>query len=298
MKIIRNACEMQQACRGLKKNGILGLVPTMGALHEGHLSLMRRALEECDAVAASIFVNPTQFVAGEDYETYPRTFGDDCSKLEAVGVDLLFAPSAQEMYAPGTKTFVEVMGIADRLDGASRPGHFRGVATVVAKLFNIVGPDRAYFGQKDAAQVAVLRAMIRDLNFPVQLVACPIVRERDGLAMSSRNRNLSAHDRGRALILHRALERVCDLLEAGETQANILTNVLLEVFVTDEAIRLDYAAIVDPHTLLPVVDTTKGALIAIAAWVGPTRLIDNILTENLPIESLHLDRGSMEEMHA
>lgn len=298
MEIIRTVREMQQACRGLKNKGVLGLVPTMGALHEGHLSLMRRALEECDAVAASIFVNPTQFVAGEDYDTYPRTFDDDCSKLETAGVDLLFAPTAQEMYAPGSTTLVEVSGIGDRLDGASRPGHFRGVATVVAKLFNIVGPDRAYFGQKDAAQVAVLRAMIRDLNFPVQLVACPIVREKDGLAMSSRNRNLSIQDRGRALILHRALERVCDLLEAGETQANILTDALLEVFATDEAVRLDYAAIVNPHTLLPVVGTTEGALIAVAAWFGSTRLIDNILTENLPIESLHLDRGSMEEMHA
>lgn len=298
MEIIRTIREMQQVCRTLKRRGTLGFVPTMGALHEGHLSLMRRAREECDAVAASIFVNPTQFAAGEDYETYPRMFEDDCDKLQAARVDLLFAPSEHDMYPTASATFVEVPGIADRLDGASRPGHFRGVATVVAKFFSIVGPDRAYFGQKDAAQIAVLRAMIRDLNLPVQLVACPIVRESDGLAMSSRNRNLSSQDRHRALILHRALEEVCNLLEKGEIRAAILTDVLREVFGMDEGVRLDYAAVVDPHTLLPVADTTQGALIAVAAWVGSTRLIDNILTQNLPIENLHLDRGSMEEMHA
>jgi pantoate--beta-alanine ligase len=298
MKIIRTVRAMQQACRGLRSKGSVGLVPTMGALHEGHLSLVRRAQAECDAVVASIFVNPMQFGPSEDFEAYPRTFEDDCAKLEATGVNLLFAPSAQEMYSPDSKTFVEVPGIGNRLDGESRPGHFRGVVTVVAKLFNIVSPDRAYFGQKDAAQVAVLRAMIRDLNLPVHLVACPIVREKDGLAMSSRNRNLSSQDRRRALILYRGLERARDLLEAGETRANILRDALLGVLTTDETIRVDYAAIVDPCTLLPVVDTSKGALIAVAAWIGSTRLIDNILTENLEIENLHLVHGSMEEIHA
>ena len=297
MQIIRTVREMQLSCRNLRRIVTLGLVPTMGALHDGHLSLVRRARAECDGVAASIFVNPTQFAAGEDYESYPRTFDDDCAKLRAAGVELLFAPSSQEMYPAGSKTFVEVPGIGDRLDGGSRPGHFRGVATVVAKLFNIVGPDRAYFGQKDAAQIAVLRAMIRDLNSSVQLVACPIVREPDGLAMSSRNRNLSAQNRQRALILHRAMERVCELLEEGETRSDVLQNALLEVFATDDTIRLDYAAIVDPCTLLPVAATTHGALIAVAAWVGTTRLIDNILTDNVLIENLHIDRGSMEEIH-
>jgi pantoate--beta-alanine ligase len=298
MQILRTVREMQLACRNLRRTGTLGLVPTMGALHDGHLSLVRRARAECDAVAASIFVNPTQFAAGEDYETYPRTFDDDCAKLRAVGIKLLFAPSAEEMYPADSKTIVEVPGIGDRLDGASRPGHFRGVSTVVAKLFHIVGPDRAYFGQKDAAQVAVLRAMIHDLNLAVQLVACPIVREQDGLAMSSRNRNLSPQNRRRALILHRALERVCGLLEDGETRSDVLESALLEVFAADQTLRLDYAAVVDPCTLLPVADTTQGALIAVAAWVGTTRLIDNMLTENLLIENLHLDHGSMEEMHA
>jgi pantoate--beta-alanine ligase len=298
MQIITSVRQMQQACRNLRRKGKLGLVPTMGALHDGHLSLVRRAQGECDSVVVSIFVNPTQFAAGEDYETYPRTFEDDCAKLRDSGVDLLFAPSAEEMYSTESTTYIEVPGIGDRLDGASRPGHFRGVATVVAKLFNIVGPDRAYFGQKDAAQVAVLRAMIRDLDFPVQLVACPIVRELDGLAMSSRNRYLSPQNRRRALILHRALETVCELLEAGEIRSDILQGALLRVIAEDEGIRLDYAAIVDPGTLLPVADTAHGALIAIAAWVGSTRLIDNILTENLPIESLYLRDSLMEETHA
>jgi pantoate--beta-alanine ligase len=298
MQILTTVREMQQACRNLRRASTLGLVPTMGALHDGHLSLVRRALAECDAVAASIFVNPTQFAPGEDYATYPRCFDEDCAKLEAAGTTLLFSPSPEEMYPSGPTTFVEVPGIGDRLDGASRPGHFRGVATVVAKLFHITGPDRAYFGQKDAAQIAVLRAMIRDLNLPVRLVACPIIREQDGLAMSSRNRRLSPQNRRRALILHRALQAACELLEAGETSADVLRNALLETFTADEGVRLDYAAIVNPSTLLPVEDTAQGALIAVAAWVGSTRLIDNILTENLPIENLLLHHGAMEEMHA
>ena len=298
MQILTTVREMQQACRNLRRTRTLGLVPTMGALHDGHLSLVRRALAECDAAAATIFVNPTQFAPGEDYATYPRTFEEDCAKLEAAGTTLLFAPTPEEMYPYGATTFVDVSGIGDRLDGASRPGHFRGVATVVAKLFHIAGPDRAYFGQKDAAQVAVLRAMVRDLNFPVRLVACPIVREKDGLAMSSRNRNLSPENRRRALILHRALQAACELLEAGETNAEALRRALLETFATEENVRLDYAAVVDPATLLPVEDTARGALIAVAAWVGSTRLIDNILTENLHIENLLLPHSSMETTNA
>jgi pantoate--beta-alanine ligase len=281
MQVITTAREMRQACRALNDSRTLGFVPTMGALHDGHLSLVHRALAECDAVAASIFVNPTQFAASEDFDVYPRDFDDDCSKLEAVGVSLLFAPSAMEMYSSGATTFVEVAGIGDRLDGASRPGHFRGVATVVAKLFNIVGPDRAYFGQKDAAQIAVLRALVRDLNIPVQLIACPIVREPDGLAMSSRNRNLSAEDRRRALILHHALHAACKLLRSGEINAEALHSAMSAVFAADPNVRLDYAAIVDPATLLPVADTSHGALIAVAALVGSTRLIDNLLVEAL-----------------
>jgi pantoate--beta-alanine ligase len=279
MRVITTVREMQEVCRAMVNSKTLGLVPTMGALHDGHLSLVHRALAECEVVAASIFVNPTQFAPGEDYAVYPRTFDDDCSKLEAAGIKLLFAPSPEEMYPTGTTTFVEVGTISDRLDGASRPGHFRGVATVVSKLFNIIGPDRAYFGQKDAAQVAVLRAMVRDLNIPVKLVICPIVRDRDGLAMSSRNRNLSTEDRRRALMLHCALQIACKLIQAGEAGAEVLRKALLDALADDKNLRLDYAAIVDPATLLPVEDVSSGALIAVAAWVGSTRLIDNLLVE-------------------
>ena len=285
MQIITTLREMQQACRALRSHRTLGLVPTMGALHDGHLSLVHRALSECDAVAASIFVNPTQFAPGEDLAIYPRSFDADCARLEAAGVTLLFAPSAAEMYPPGATTFVEVADLGDRLDGASRPGHFRGVATIVAKLFNIVAPDRAFFGQKDAAQIAVLRAMIRDLDIPVRLVACPIVREPDGLAMSSRNRNLSTHDRQRALILHRALDAAASLLRSSETSAEALRSVLLTTLATDPGLRVDYAAIVDPATLLPIPSTSHGALLAVAAWVGSTRLIDNLLIEETPVDN-------------
>lgn len=287
MQIFTTIREMQQACRALKTHRTLGLVPTMGALHDGHLSLVHRALSECDVVVASIFVNPTQFAPGEDFDIYPRTFDADCALLEAAGVTLLFAPSAAEMYPSGATTFVEVAELGDRLDGASRPGHFRGVATIVAKLFNIVTPDRAFFGQKDAAQIAVLRAMVRDLDIPVRLVACPIVREPDGLAMSSRNRNLSRTYRQRALILHRALLAADDLLRSGETRSNALRASILATLATDPTLRLDYAAIVDPATLLPVPDATRGALIAVAAWLGSTRLIDNLLVENLPFANVN-----------
>ena len=263
------------ACRA--STYTLGLVPTMGALHAGHLSLVAAAHAECDHVAASIFVNPTQFGPNEDFASYPRTFDEDCRKLEAAGVDILFAPSATDMYPAGNTTFVDPGPIATRLDGASRPGHFRGVATIVARLFNITGPDRAYFGQKDAAQVAVLRHIVRDLNLPVHLTICPIVREPDGLALSSRNRYLSPAERTRALILSRALAAAESLARAGETSAETLRAALLAVFTTDPDTLLDYAAIVDPDTLLPVADTNHGALLAVAAFIGKTRLVDNLV---------------------
>jgi len=277
MIVCTTPTEMQAATRQLRNQSrTLGLVPTMGALHAGHLSLVSAARAECDAVAASIFVNPTQFGPNEDYEAYPRDFEEDRRKLESAGVHLLFAPSAADMYPPGNTTFVDPGDIGTRLDGASRPGHFRGVATIVSRLFNIVGPDRAYFGQKDAAQVAVLRRMVRDLNFPVHLVICPIFREPDGLAMSSRNRYLSSGERTRALILSRALNAAEQLVRQGETSAQRLRAAMLEIFATDPQTRLDYAEVVDPDTLLPIADTTNGALLAVAAWVGTTRLIDNL----------------------
>ena len=281
MILCTTPAQMQTACRDLRAGGhigsTLGLVPTMGALHAGHLSLVAAARADCDFVAASIFVNPTQFGPNEDYAAYPRTFDEDRGKLESAGVDLLFAPSAEEMYPAGNTTFVDPGEIATRLDGGSRPGHFRGVATIVARLFHIVQPDRAYFGQKDAAQVAVLRHIVRDLNFAVRLGVCPIVREPDGLALSSRNRYLSAAARRRALILPRALAAAEALARRGETSAEALRGAMLSIFASDPETVLDYAAVVDPNSLLPVADTGRGALVAVAAWIGTTRLIDNFL---------------------
>ena len=276
MRVLRTVAEMRAACRGAQGLGSgLGLVPTMGALHAGHVSLLRTARGRSGVVAASIFVNPLQFAAGEDLGKYPRTFDEDCAVLEREGVDLLFAPTDAEMYPGGRGgTFVEVPGIGDRLDGASRPGHFRGVATVVAKLFHIVGPEEAFFGQKDAAQVAVLRAMVRDLNFPVRLVVCPTVREPDGLAMSSRNRYLSAEERVRALALSRGLECVQKAWLTGESKAGALREALLGEL---GGVQVDYAEVVDEHTLEPVADVRGGALVAVAAYLGQTRLIDNLV---------------------
>ncbi len=249
----------------------------MGALHAGHISLVRVARAQCDVVAASIFVNPTQFGPNEDFAKYPRTFEQDCALLEAEGVALLFAPRPEEMYPPGATTFVDVEGIGDRLDGASRPGHFRGVATIVAKLFHIVAPDKAFFGQKDAAQVAVLRRMVRDLNFDLELVACPIVRDPDGLALSSRNRYLSARERAQALVLSRALHAISATYRAGQEHVTPLLDAGHSVMAIEPEVRIDYLEIVDPDTLLPLAEATPGALVAIAAHVGSTRLIDNTI---------------------
>ena len=256
----------------------VGLVPTMGALHEGHLSLVRAARKACRTVAVSIFVNPTQFAPGEDLACYPHGLASDCALLEYEGVDLVFAPSVEEMYPHGaTGAFVDVPEISGRLDGASRPGHFRGVATVVAKLFHIVQPDLAFFGQKDAAQIAVLRAMIRDLNLPVQLRTCPIVRDHDGLALSSRNRFLSAEERTSALALLQSLHGAQALIDAGTSAAEPIRAAMVEILAATHGLSLDYADIVDPDTLLPVESVHPRALIAVAAWAGTTRLIDNLL---------------------
>jgi len=255
----------------------LGFVPTMGALHEGHLSLVRAARSSCDALAASIFVNPTQFAPNEDLAKYPRSFERDRELLEREGVELLFAPSVEEMYPAGAVTWVTVEGLSDKLDGRSRPGHFRGVATVVAKLFHIVDPDAAFFGQKDAAQVAIIRRMVRDLNLPTEIVVCPIVRESDGLAMSSRNAYLDGDQRKRALALHRALTRVQRMADEGQRKTSELVAAGRAEFVGESSVRLDYLEIVDPDTLDPVDSISRCALVAVAAFVGSTRLIDNIL---------------------
>ena len=279
MKIITTVKELRAWSREARKSGLnVGLVPTMGALHEGHLSLVRAAKSRCQAVAASIFVNPTQFGPNEDFSKYPRTFEADCSMLHAEDVDVVFAPTPEEMYRPGATTFVEVEGLSDRLDGASRPGHFRGVATVVSKLFLAAEPDQAFFGQKDAAQVAVLRQMTADLGLPVEIVVCPIVREPDGLAMSSRNRYLSPEQRRQALAISRAIHAAESLCKSGESSSNRLIESAQTLIVNDPAIRIDYIAAVDWQTLLPVETLQPGTLFAIAAYVGSTRLLDNFVT--------------------
>ena len=269
---------MRAASRAVRHAGKrLGFVPTMVALHEGHLSLARAAKASCDAVAASIFVNPAQFGPTEDLAKYPRNFERDRELLEKEGVELLFAPSVEEMYPAGAVTWVTVEGLSAKLDGRSRPGHFRGVTTVVAKLFHIVEPDAAFFGQKDAAQVAIIRRMAADLNFPVEIVACPIMREPDGLAMSSRNAYLDPQQRKQALLLHRSLFRANKLWEAGERDAAKIVATAQEEFAAEKSVRLDYFEIVDPDNLDPLDDVGNGALVAVAAFVGQTRLIDNLV---------------------
>jgi pantoate--beta-alanine ligase len=261
--------------RGLR----LGLVPTMGALHEGHLSLVRAAREKCDAVAVSIFVNPTQFGPSEDFAKYPRDLTKDCAMLEQEGVNAVFAPAIEEMYPEQAFTWVTVEGMSDRLCGKSRPGHFRGVTTIVSKLFHIVEPDVAFFGQKDAAQVAIIRRMVRDLNIPVTIEVCPILREPDGLALSSRNAYLNTHERQSALVLHRSLCRTHELFDRGEREPAKLIAAGKQEFAKERSVRLDYFDVVDPDTLKAISTISGPALVAVAAFVGNTRLIDNIVVK-------------------
>jgi pantoate--beta-alanine ligase len=283
LKTCTTISEMRAQSRAVRRAGKrLGFVPTMGALHEGHLSLVQAARASCHVVAASIFVNPTQFGPNEDLDKYPRSYERDRQLLQREGVDLLFAPSVDEMYPQGAVTWVTVEGMSGKLDGQSRPGHFRGVTTVVAKLFHVVDPDAAFFGQKDAAQVAIIRRMVRDLNLPVEIVVCPIVRESDGLAMSSRNAYLDTEQRKKALVLHRSLLRVQAVVDAGERDAARLVAAGRELIAEESSVRLDYFEMVDPETLDPVADISGGALVAVAAFVGNTRLIDNILLRKIP----------------
>lgn len=283
MKICTTIDEMRAASRAARHaRKRVGFVPTMGALHEGHLSLVRAARAASGVVAVSIFVNPTQFGPNEDLAKYPRSLERDRQLLEQEHVDLLFAPSVEEMYPRGAATWVTVEELSDKLDGGSRPGHFRGVTTVVAKLFHIVEPDAAFFGQKDAAQAAIIRRMVRDLTLPVEIVVCPIVRERDGLAMSSRNAYLDGEQRKQALVLHRSLLRVQELVEGGEIMASRLSAAAREEFSRESSVRLDYLEIVNPETLDPVPTVAEGGLVAVAAYVGSTRLIDNLLLNKIP----------------
>ncbi|MGI6467606.1 MAG: pantoate--beta-alanine ligase [Syntrophomonadaceae bacterium] len=271
----------QQWCIDQKKAGkSIGLVPTMGYLHEGHLALVEQARKQCDTVVVSIFVNPIQFGAGEDFDTYPRDLSRDQALLEEKRVDALFAPSISEMYPAGYHTFVEVGGeITAKLCGASRPGHFKGVATVVSKLFNICLPDKAYFGQKDAQQAMVIEKMVRELNFPIEIVRVPIVREADGLAKSSRNVYLDAEQRKQALVLSKALAEAHSRIKQGERDVARLKEIMRAVIAASPQANIDYVEIYDAADLSDVEQVDRNVLIALAVKIGSTRLIDNLLVE-------------------
>jgi pantoate--beta-alanine ligase len=280
MQILHTVAALRRWSRALRAAGgnSLGLVPTMGALHAGHASLIRAARASSTHVAVSLFINPTQFGPNEDYARYPRAFEADCALAAAEGADVLFAPTVEELYPNGPdSTFVEVPELSDRLDGQSRPGHFRGVATVVAKLLIAAEPDRAFFGQKDAAQVAVLRRMARDLRLATEIVVCPIVRDADGLALSSRNAYLTPVQRGQALTLSRAVRHVESLVTQGERRASMLLASAHGVFAAEPDVRIETIALVDAATLEPVDTAAPGTLFAVAAWLGSTRLIDNAI---------------------
>lgn len=257
--------------------GPVGLVPTMGFLHEGHLSLVRRARQECASVVVSIFVNPTQFGPQEDLEAYPRDIPRDLELLREEGADLVWIPEAGELYPPGFQTWVTVEEVTRPLEGARRPGHFRGVTTIVTKLFTAVQPQKAYFGQKDAQQVAVIRQMTRDLNFPIEIVVCPIVREADGLAMSSRNVYLKPAERQAATVLYRALMAAQEGFASGQRDANELRRIMAEVINREPLAELQYVSCADPLTLQELEGTVRHALLSMAVFVGRTRLIDNLL---------------------
>jgi pantoate--beta-alanine ligase len=271
---------MKEYARGARAEGlVIGLVPTMGALHEGHTALVKRARQECSRVIASVFVNPKQFGPKEDYQKYPRDLEKDAEKLAAAGVDALFAPEAADVYPDGFRTYVNVEEISERLEGRSRPGHFRGVATVVLKLFEIVQPDFAYFGRKDAQQVRIISEMTRDLNLDAEIVVCPIVREADGLALSSRNAYLSVEERKAATVLHRALTAARGQLAAGVRDAAQLQAVMRRIIEAEPLATADYAEIVSADTFEPVVRVARACYAVLAVFVGKTRLIDNLLIE-------------------
>lgn len=278
MQRITSSDQMAALTRELRRAGKrIGFVPTMGALHEGHLSLVRTARARSDAVVVSIFVDPTQFGPSEDFSQYPRNLDQDAKMLSAEKTDFIFHPAVEEIYPQAAATWVTVEGLSEKLEGRSRPGHFRGVTTVVSKLFHIAQPDIAFFGQKDAAQLAIIRKMVRDLKFDVEIVACPIVREKDGLAMSSRNAYLDSEQRRQALVLYRALMRIQLLVDRGEIRSSELTTAGKQVLAEEPAVRLDYLEMVDPDTLEPLPSLAKPALVAVAAYLGNTRLIDNIV---------------------
>jgi len=278
MQVVRQIKEMQKISDRLRKEGKrIGFVPTMGYLHDGHLSLVRKAKGLCDSVVASIFVNPTQFGPGEDFQRYPRDEEGDRAKLDAEGVDFLFIPEATEMYPSRYQTYVEVTEVSKGLCGDFRPGHFRGVATVVAKLFNIVKPHIAVFGEKDYQQLLVIKRMVEDMNFDIEIIPGVLVREEDGIAMSSRNTYLSPEDRKRATVLCRSLAKGKELFESGERRASVLSHAVKETIESVNGVSLQYVEIRDAETLERIENVKRSAVIAVAAMVGPVRLIDNII---------------------
>jgi pantoate--beta-alanine ligase len=271
---------MKEAARQARADSrIIGFVPTMGALHEGHTALVQRAKQECSPVIASIFVNPKQFGPNEDFAKYPRKLESDSEKFAAAGVDALFLPDAAEIYPSGFRTYVTVEGLSDRLEGRSRPGHFRGVATVVMKLLEIVQPHYAYFGRKDAQQVRIISQMVRDLNLDTEIVVCPIIREPDGLALSSRNAYLSADERRAATVLHRALEAARAQLTAGVRDALQLQTTMRKVIAAEPLASVDYAEIVDTDAFEPITRIARPCYAVLAVFLGKTRLIDNLYVE-------------------
>ncbi|HOM02811.1 MAG TPA: pantoate--beta-alanine ligase [Acetivibrio sp.] len=280
MRVIETISDLKAIVRTQKSIGrTIGFVPTMGYLHEGHLSLVNMSVHNHDYTIMSIFVNPTQFGPNEDFDRYPRDMERDLRLAEAAGVDVVFAPSVKEMYPDGFKTYVNVEGITEVLCGKSRPGHFRGVTTIVTKLFNIVEPHRAYFGQKDAQQVAVIKKMVKDLNMNVEIITCPIVREEDGLAMSSRNVYLSDEDRKSALILSKSLMESEELIKNGETSGDKIKKYIIDRIQTEKNAQIDYVEVVNADTLESIDEIKGKVLIALAVRFGSTRLIDNIIVE-------------------
>ena len=280
MIVLDKINELRDRVKGWKSQGLkVGFVPTMGYLHEGHESLIKRASEENDKVVVSIFVNPIQFGPKEDLSTYPRDLERDSKVCESAGADIIFHPKSEEMYFEDFSTFVDMNGLTDGLCGKSRPTHFRGVCTVVTKLFNIVAPDRAYFGEKDAQQLAVIKRMVRDLNIDIEIIGCPIVREKDGLAKSSRNTYLSVEERNAATILNKSLTLAKEKIQAGERDSEVIIKLIQEVINSEKLARIDYIEVVDSLSMEKVERIEKSVLVAIAVFIGKTRLIDNFTYE-------------------
>lgn len=280
MQICKTIAETRAAIAKARKEGkTIGLVPTMGALHDGHFSLVKNSCQQCDFTVVTIFVNPSQFGPNEDLDAYPRTFKEDCNACEELGADLIFAPNSQEMYPHEKLTWINVEKLGEHLCGSSRPTHFRGVCTVVAKLFNITQPDQAFFGQKDAQQLAIIQRMVEELNFPVTIVPCPTVRESDGLAMSSRNQYLTADERKQAPNLYKALQNAAEIIKKGTTNSQAVVQAITSYVEKETQGKIDYISIVDMQLLQPTDNIDSKTLIALAVKFGKARLIDNIVVD-------------------